>query len=165
MHNTCQLLPHFLGRSNFHRGYFIRIRQSQKDGKYRSLCFFNIISNDNLNDTHCQMFGTTKNKNIIAALEPSGILIWRMFTLIKVRQSHNNLIFKLVPCFNMTINGTAMGISRYKDKTVVIYSHVYNSYTARRRLQINTLPHLPHPPPTFTHANHPYSWRSYNTFL
>ena len=57
----------------FHTGRLIRIRQPhKKDGKYIAI-FFNMISNNNLNDTHCQMSGTTKNKNIFRALEPRGI--------------------------------------------------------------------------------------------
>ena len=89
-------------------------------------------------------------KNTIRALEPRGILVG-CFAIIWVSLSQDNIIFKLLPCFNMKTNCAAViGIFCCKDKTVVIYSHLYNSYTARRRLQIDASRHPSHPPPTPT---------------
>ena len=91
-------------------------------------------------------------KNTIRALEPRGILVWRgCFAIIWVSLSQDNIIFKLLPCFNMKTNCAAeIGIFCCNDKTVVIYSHLYNSYTARRRLQIDASRHPSHSPPTPT---------------
>ena len=148
MHVTCQIL-HISSADQISQGALdSNVTVPEIEWKY-ILFFFSIISNDNLNDT--QMFGTTKNRNIIAALEPRGILIWKgYFTIIKVSWSPDILVFKLVPCFNIKTNCTAIGISHYKDRTVVIYSHLNNSYTARWSFQIATPPHPPHTPPTLT---------------
>ena len=75
----------------------------------------------------------------------------RMFAIIWVSLSQDNIIFKLLACFNMkTICAAVIGIFCCNDKTVVIYSHLYHSYTARRRLQIDASRHPSHPPPAPT---------------